>query len=57
MGRTLRTQVALYLDDIHVQLLDKLAKKHGRTKQDLLREAVNSLLKEYQMLKLPERKP
>jgi hypothetical protein len=57
VGRTLRTQVALYLDDIHVQLLDKLAKKHGRTKQDLLREAVNTLLKEYRMFKLPERKP
>jgi hypothetical protein len=57
MGRTLRTQVALYLDDVQVLLLDKLAKKHGRTKQDLLREAVNTLLKEYQMFKLPERKP
>jgi hypothetical protein len=57
VGRTLRTPVALYLDDIHVQLLDKLAKKHGRTKQDLLREAVNTLLKEYRMFKLPERKP
>ena len=56
MGRTLRTQVALYLDDVQVQLLDKLAKKHGRTKQDLLREAVNTLLKEYQMFKLPGRK-
>jgi predicted DNA-binding protein len=57
MGRTLRTQVALYLDDVQVLLLDKLAKKHGRTKQDLLREAVNTLLKEYQMFKLLERKP
>ena len=57
MGRTLRTQVALYLDDIQIQLLDKLAKKHGRTKQDLLREAVNTLLKEYQMFKPPDRKP
>jgi ribbon-helix-helix CopG family protein len=57
VGRTLRAQVALYLDDIQIQLLDKLAKKHGRTKQDLLREAVNTLLKEYQMLKPPDRKP
>jgi hypothetical protein len=57
VGRTLRTQVALYLDDAQVELLDKLAKKHGRTKQDLLREAVNTLLKEYQMFKLPLRKP
>jgi predicted DNA-binding protein len=57
MGRTLRTQVALYLDDLQVVLLDKLAIKYGRTKQDLLREAVNTLLKEYQMFKLPQRKP
>ncbi|MBS0373722.1 MAG: hypothetical protein JSR73_04040 [Proteobacteria bacterium] len=47
MGRTLRKQVALYLDDVHIVLLDKLAKSTGRTKQDLLREAVNSLLVEY----------
>jgi len=53
MGRTLRTQVALYLDDVQVELLDKLAKRSGRTKQELLREAVNTLLVEYQMFKLP----
>jgi predicted DNA-binding protein len=57
MGRTLRTQVALYLDDEQVALLNKLAKGHGRTKQDLLREAVNTLVKEYRVFKLPERKP
>jgi hypothetical protein len=58
MGRTLRTQVALYLDDAQVGLLDKLARKQGRTKQDLLREAVNTLLVEYRMFKLPtKRKP
>jgi predicted DNA-binding protein len=51
MGRTLRTQVALYLDDAQIELLDKLAKKQGRTKQDLLREAVNTLLVEYRMFK------
>ena len=49
MGRTLRKQVALYLDDAHIVLLDKLAKKTGRTKQDLLREAVNTLLVEYRL--------
>ena len=49
MGRTLRTQVALYLDDIHIEMLDKLAKKTARTKQDLLREAINTLLIEYRM--------
>ena len=56
MGRTLRTQVALYLDDEHIVLLDRLARKHGRTKQDLLREAVNTLLVEYGMFKLPRRR-
>jgi predicted DNA-binding protein len=57
MGRTLRTQVALYLDDVHIELLDKLARKSGRTKQDLLREAVATLLLEYdQMFKLLKRK-
>jgi len=56
MGRTLRTQVALYLDDEQVELLDKLAQKSGRTKQDLLREAVNTLLVEYRVFKLPKRK-
>ncbi|HEU4653350.1 MAG TPA: ribbon-helix-helix domain-containing protein [Steroidobacteraceae bacterium] len=49
MGRTVRTQVALYLDDEYIVMLDKLAKKTGRTKQDLLREAVNTLLVEYRM--------
>jgi hypothetical protein len=46
----------LYLDDVHIELLDKLAQKSGRTKQDLLREAVNTLLVEYQMFKLHRRK-
>jgi predicted DNA-binding protein len=56
MGRTLRKQVALYLDDVLIELLDKLAIKTGRTKQELLREAVNTLLVEYQMFNLPKRK-
>lgn len=56
MGRTLRTQVALYLDDIHIELLDKLAKKTARTKQDLLREAINTLLIEYCMFDLAKEK-
>jgi predicted DNA-binding protein len=54
MGRTLRKQVALYLDDGHVELLDRLARKTGRTKQDLLREAVNTLLVEYGQHILPK---
>ena len=56
MGRTLRKQVALYLDDVHVELLDKLASRMGRTKQDLLREAVNTLLVEYRGLISPKRR-
>ena len=47
MGRTLRTQVALYLEDQQISALDALAKRTSRTKQDLLREAVNTLLPEY----------
>jgi predicted DNA-binding protein len=57
MGRTLRKQVALYLDDHHIELLDQLATKQGRTKQDLLREAINTLLVEYRMFRLPKRQP
>ncbi len=57
MGRTLRTQVALYLDDEQIDLLDRLARKTRRTKQELLREAINTLLVEYQMFKLPKREP
>jgi len=56
MGRTLRKQVALYLDDIHIEMLDRLANKTGRTKQELLREAVNTLLVEYRMFDLSKRK-
>jgi predicted DNA-binding protein len=55
VGKTLRTQVALYLEDWQVDLIDKLAKKTGRTKQDLLREAVNTLLVEYRAFKLPKK--
>ena len=47
MGRTIRPQVALYLDPEKVKLLDIVAKKTRRTKQDLLREAVDTLLVEY----------
>jgi predicted DNA-binding protein len=56
VGRTVRKQVALYLDDIYVLMLDKLAKKTGRTKQDLLREAVNTLLVEYRVFDQFKRK-
>jgi predicted DNA-binding protein len=39
--------VALYLEDHQISALAALAKRTGRTKQDLLREAVNTLLLEY----------
>jgi len=56
MAKTPRTQEAMYLDDMQLELLDKLAQKLGRTKQDLLREAINTMLYEYKMiLKLPTR--
>lgn len=54
-GRTKRTQVALYLDDDKVRLLDDMARKTGRTKQDLLREALDRLLIEQKLLKPPKR--
>lgn len=47
MGRTHRTQVALYLDDWQIVALAKVAEKTKRTKQDVLREAINTLLVEY----------
>ncbi|HET9388519.1 MAG TPA: ribbon-helix-helix protein, CopG family [Steroidobacteraceae bacterium] len=50
MGRTLRTQVALYLDDEYVELLARLARKTGRTRQDLLREAILTLFAEYGLM-------
>lgn len=41
MGRTIRTQVALYLDADKVKDLKRLAKETGRTSQDVLREALD----------------
>ena len=57
MGRTLRPQVALYLDPDRVELLRRLAEKMGKTQQALLRDAVDSLLVEHKLLKVPKRKP
>lgn len=50
-GKTLRTQVALYLDDEQVEQLDKLAAAKGETKQALLRQAVDVLLKDYEWVR------
>lgn len=44
MGRTKRTQVALYLDDDKVEALKRLADKTGRTQQELLREGLDLVL-------------
>ena len=41
---------------MHIELLGKLARKTGRTQQDLLREAVNTLLLEYRSFHLPKRR-
>lgn len=43
-GRTLRTQVALYLDEDKVELLREVSTRIGRTQQELLREAIDDLL-------------
>jgi len=56
MGRTHRPQVALYLDPDRVKLLHRLALKTRRTKQHLLREAVDAILMQHKLLK-PKRKP
>jgi hypothetical protein len=53
-GRTLRTQVALYLDADRVELLDRLAIKTNLTKQDLLRQALDALLITHKLLKPPK---
>lgn len=45
MGRTKRPQVALYLDPEIIELLDSLASDLGVPKQELLRDAVNEMLK------------
>jgi predicted transcriptional regulator len=44
------------LDDEQIELLDELARRSERTKQDLLREAVNTLLVEYRAFKPARRK-
>jgi predicted transcriptional regulator len=48
--------VALYLDPDRVKLLHALAIKTRRTKQHLLREAVDAMLMQHKLLK-PKRKP
>jgi hypothetical protein len=57
MGRTHRTQVALYLDADKVELLNRLKEKTGLDGQVLLRRALDSLLIRHKLLKPPKRKP
>jgi hypothetical protein len=57
MGRTHRTQVALYLDADRVELLKQLKVKTGLDGQALLRRALDSLLIRHKLLKRPKRKP
>jgi hypothetical protein len=43
-GRTLRTQVPLYLDDDKVEALARASKVTGRTQQDVVREGLDMIL-------------
>jgi len=55
-GRTKRTQVPLYLEPDRVELLNQMAAKTGLTKQDLLRQALDALLVQHKLLKVPKRR-
>jgi len=50
MGRTIKTQVPLYLIDEKVELLRTAAEKTGRTQQDLLREGLDMVLAKYRTI-------
>jgi hypothetical protein len=54
-GKTLRTQVALYLDAEKIELLEQLKAKTGLTGQDLLRQALDALLTRHKLLKPTKR--
>jgi hypothetical protein len=51
MGRTKRTQVALYLDADKVEQLGKLAVRTKRTQQDVLRDALDAELSKHKPLR------
>lgn len=53
-GKTLRTQVALYLDAEKIKLLEQLKAKTGLTGQALLRQALDALLIRHRLLKRPK---
>jgi len=57
MGNTTRHQQAIYLDHEKAKLLDDWAAKTRLPKQVLLRDAVDLLLVQHKLLKVPKRKP
>lgn len=46
----------LYLDADRVELLNQMATKTGKTKQHLLRQALDALLVQHRLLKVPKRR-
>jgi hypothetical protein len=56
MGRTRRTQVALYLDADRIELLNQLKVKTGLDGQALLRRALDALLVRHGLLKSKPRR-
>lgn len=57
MGRTVRPQVALYLDPDKLEQLRALSRDTGRTQQELLREAIDELLSRRRASAKAPRKP
>ena len=49
MGRTVNTQVALYLAPEKVESLREVAQRTGRTQQELLREGLDLILVKYRV--------
>lgn len=56
MGKTLRHQQSIYLDDEKAALLDQLAGQTRIAKQVLMREAIDDLLRKHGLLKLEKRR-
>jgi hypothetical protein len=57
MGKTKRHQQAIYLDHDKAKLLDRLAAQTRLPKQVLMRDAVDLLLIQHGLLKVPKYKP
>lgn len=55
MGRTIRRQQPIYLDDDKAERLDELSAETRIAKAVLLREAVDDLLVKHGKLKLPSK--